>query len=152
MSQFTKSFRFSWAGIGKAIVTERNLRIHMVIGAYVIFFGVVGQLADWQWVVCLVCIGLVLASELHNTALERLCDKFTSDNNAVICFSKDVAAGGVFVSALSAAAAGLIVFLNPDVLAVVWKNLRDHPVWVAGGFVALLAAGLYFIRGKKQKK
>ena len=140
------------AGIRKAVVTERNLRIHMVIGTYVIFFAVVGRLADWQWAVCVVCIGLVLTAELCNTALERLCNRVTVAQDALICFSKDVAAGGVFVSALSTAAAGLIIFLNPKVLAAVWENLTAHPVWVIGGFVILLLVGITFIRGKIPKK
>jgi len=60
--------------------------------------------ADWRWI--LLSIGLVLAAEAFNTALERACDAASPDFHPLVKAAKDAAAGGVLIAAATSAAIG----------------------------------------------
>ena len=56
-------------------------------------------------------VGSVLAAEAFNTAIETLADAVAPERNPAIGKTKDLAAGGVLLVSLAAAAVGLIVFV-----------------------------------------
>ena len=56
-------------------------------------------------------IGFVFAMELLNSAIEKMADFVTLERHEAIRKVKDLSAAGVLVSALTAFAVGLIVFL-----------------------------------------
>ena len=56
-------------------------------------------------------IGIVIASEAFNTAIEKLSDEVCSSQNERIGLVKNVAAGAVLICAIAAAVIGLMVFL-----------------------------------------
>ena len=65
----------------------------------------------------MLCIGTVIAAELFNSAIERLVDLVSPEWQKVAGEVKDIAAGAVLVTAITAAIVGLIVFL-PYILAL----------------------------------
>ncbi len=64
-----------------------------------------------KWIVVFFAIGLVLVAEMLNTAIEKMIDYLKPDIHPEAKAIKDLAAGAVLVSALTAVAAGLFVFL-----------------------------------------
>ncbi len=64
-----------------------------------------------EWVAIILCIGMVLATELINTAIERLVDLISPDRNPIAGQIKDIAAGAVLICAIAAAIVGLIIFI-----------------------------------------
>ena len=62
-------------------------------------------------------VGLVLAIEGANTAVEKICDFIHPDFHAKIGFIKDIASGAVFFAALAAIAVGTIIYY-PKVAAL----------------------------------
>ena len=62
-------------------------------------------------VLCL-CVGLVLAAEMFNTAIEFLSREITRDQRPRIKDALDVASGAVFTVALAAAIVGSTIFLS----------------------------------------
>ena len=58
-----------------------------------------------------ICIGLVIAAELFNSAIERLVDLVSPQRHPVAGQVKDIAAGAVLVCALAAMVVGLIIFV-----------------------------------------
>ena len=56
-------------------------------------------------------IGLVLAAEAVNSAIEALADVVSPDYNEGIKRTKDLAAGAVLLLAMTAAMVGLIIFI-----------------------------------------
>jgi diacylglycerol kinase len=109
------SFGYALRGI-TAFARESHARLHfsaaLVVAALAAWLGVsraeAGLLA--------LAVGLVLAAEALNSALEALADRASPDHHPLVARAKDVAAGGVLLAAIAAAIAGLLV-LGPPLLA-----------------------------------
>ena len=63
-------------------------------------------------IVVLLCIGLVIVSEIINTALETLCNKVEINEDPLIKKAKDLAAGAVLLACLVAIIVGIIIIFN----------------------------------------
>ncbi|MFN3374510.1 MAG: diacylglycerol kinase family protein, partial [Chloroflexus sp.] len=87
-----------------------NFQIHLLIGAIAITLGVVLRIARWEWVALALIIGMVLAAEGFNTAIEATVDLATSERHPLARIAKDVAAGTVLLCALTAVVVGLLIF------------------------------------------
>lgn len=111
MRRLIKSFGYALAGIGYTVKTQGNFRIHVLAILVVLLAGWYADLgrADWLWI--LLAIGLVLAAELLNTAVELLVDLVSPEYNEKAGRVKDIAAGAVLVAAVIAAAIGGIIFI-----------------------------------------
>lgn len=111
MRRLIKSFGYAVSGITYAIKTQNNLRIHLFIIVIVGFAGWYFKLTAGEWLCILVTIGLVLATELINTAIELLVDLVSPHFNAKAGKVKDIAAGAVLVTAFIAVIVGAIIFI-----------------------------------------
>jgi len=98
-------------GVMEGFRSERSMRIHCAAAALVIVCGLLLGLSAWEWIVCAILIGLVIASELLNTALEQAIDILSPQLDPRAKRVKDTAAGAVLIVSLAAAVAGLIIFL-----------------------------------------
>jgi diacylglycerol kinase (ATP) len=103
-----RSFRCAFAGIGWALRTQRNLRIHAAATVVAIALGFVQNISAWKWCAVLLCVALVWAAELLNSALEILCDRITREQDEHIRLAKDAAAGAVLVCAIIRVVAALV--------------------------------------------
>lgn len=110
MSRLLRSFRCAFSGLGWALRTQANLRIHAAATLTVITLGLIDSLAAWEWCAILGCIALVWCAELFNTALEILCDRVTTEPDEHIRRAKDAAAGAVLVCAIFSVIVALWVF------------------------------------------
>lgn len=108
--RLVRSFTDAGDGILSALRTERNFRIHASLLVVVVMLGFVLDLSGTEWVAVILAAGLVVASELVNTALEYLADALHPESDPGVGRAKDAAAGAVLVAALAAAAVGAIVF------------------------------------------
>jgi len=110
MKKFIQSFSFAISGIRKALSGQRNMRIHVGIAMLVLAAGVYVELSAVDWCFVALAIGLVMSTELMNTAVESLVDLVEPRHHPVAGKIKDIAAGAVLVAAIAAAAIGCIVF------------------------------------------
>ena len=110
-----KSFRPAFHGIETLLRYEHNARIHLFILLTVIAAGILFQISATDWLAILFVSGLVFASECFNTAVEYLSDLITAEQNDNIRKAKDVAAGGVLISAAVSVITGFIIFI-PEIL------------------------------------
>ncbi len=111
MRRLIKSFGYALSGIAYTVKTQANFRIHLVA---VILVGLAGRYfrlsaADWLWII--MAIGLVLITELLNTAIEKLTDLVSPEFNPLAGKVKDIAAGAVLVAAFISLITGLIIFI-----------------------------------------
>ncbi len=104
-------FSYAWKGIVQAAKHERNFRIHLAAAFAVVLAGFVFSLNTIEWAVILLAIGMVLAAELLNSAVEKLIDYLKPELHPLAGTIKDVAAGSVLITAITAALIGIIVFL-----------------------------------------
>jgi diacylglycerol kinase len=118
MKRLLQSFGYAGEGIGYAIRTQANVRIHLTITALVIIVGLWLQLNPIEWAILIVMITVVLSAELFNTALEATLDRVSREEHPLAKVGKDVAAGAVFVSAIGAVLVGLLI-LGPKLLVLI---------------------------------
>lgn len=97
------SFRYAWMGVSYAFLTQRNFRIHVCLGSVAIGLGVLLQSSVVELAVIGLTIGLVLALELLNTAIESVVDLTVKQTyHELAKIAKDCAAAAVLVSAIAA--------------------------------------------------
>lgn len=114
MKRFIKSFGFALAGIQVAFKSEQSLRIHTLATVIAIAMGIYLKLSMTAWGFVIFAIGFVLMAELFNTGIERLGDGASNgEQKLVIKRAKDVSAGAVLVSALTALVIGLLYLIIP---------------------------------------
>lgn len=106
-----RSFGYAWKGIHQCIGKEQNLSFHLIATVVVVAAGFFFGITRTEWMIVVLCIGVVIAAELFNTAIERLVDLVSPERHPIAGFVKDVAAGAVLVCAVAAAIVGGIIFL-----------------------------------------
>ena len=114
--KFLKSFGYAFRGIGEVFCREQNFKVHTIAAISALLLGWFFHISPWEWCFLAVVIALVMATEMANTAMEKLCDVTHPEHNETIRVVKDVSAGMVLVCAIGALAIGLIIFL-PKVIA-----------------------------------
>jgi len=119
------SFKYAWAGVSYAFQTQRNFRIHIVIGALAIGLSLVLHLSAVKIAVIGLTSALVIVLELLNTAIESVVDLTVKQTyHELAKIAKDCAAGAVLVSALAAIfVAGSL--LLPPLLELIWAGWRS---------------------------
>ncbi len=105
-----KSFSYAWQGIRYCFFMETNFKIHTVLAFVTILCSIGFSISAKEWIVVIICIASVLALEMLNTAIEKLCDKLCPEINPQVKIIKDVAAGAVLVAAVASACIGTIIF------------------------------------------
>lgn len=105
------SFKYAFTGIAILFKTQPNAKIHLVFMFLVILAAWFFSISVTEWCLILFAIGFVLAAETFNTALEFLTDLVSPDYHELAGKTKDVAAGGVLIAAITAIIIGLVVFL-----------------------------------------
>jgi diacylglycerol kinase len=107
-----QAFKCAYSGIWSTIKTERNIKIELVFAALAIIAGFILQLGAVEWAIIVILIGIVLAAELFNSAIEALVDLASPEAHPLAKHAKDAAAGAVLILAKIAVVAGLIIFIN----------------------------------------
>ena len=109
---FRMSFGFALQGFRYTLATERNIRVMLGGAAFAVVMGLVLQLDLISWAIVLLCIGVVLAAELINTAIETVVDLVSPEYHPLAGHAKDIAAAAVYVLSILVALVGLAVFAN----------------------------------------
>ena len=107
----SKVFKNAFAGMNYFFRNEGNGRTQFIIAIIIVILGIFLNITKHEWIVVLLCIGIVLSAEMMNSALEKLCDFNQPLINLQIKIVKDVAAGAVlFISIISTIIGALIFF------------------------------------------
>jgi diacylglycerol kinase len=121
-----QSFQCAFSGLWYTLKTQRNAQIHLSIAIAVFVLGLILRLTLTEWAIIALTMGFVLATEMLNTVAEAAMDYATTDFDPKIKIIKDIAAGAVLVSAITAVVVGLLI-LGPPLLERVVFFLRTFP-------------------------
>lgn len=110
-SSLGAAFRYAGTGVWRTVRTQRNIRIHLTVALLVIAGAWFFAIRPWQWAIIVVAIGMVIALELVNTAVEAVVDLVSPEYHPLAKISKDAAAGAVLVMALATVALGFVIYL-----------------------------------------
>lgn len=107
---FWQSLQIALHGASYVLRTERNAQIEGIIALLVIGLGLFLKITAVEWAIIFVLIGLVLALEVLNTAVEAVVDLTTDHYHDLAKIAKDTAAGAVLLMAVSSIAVGIAIF------------------------------------------
>ena len=111
MKAFFKRVGFALQGWRSFFSRETNGQIQGVVAVLVVVAGFILKISQYEWLIVLGCIALIVALEMVNTAIEKLCDHLHPDRHEAIGYIKDVAAGAVLWASVIAAVIGGIIFI-----------------------------------------
>lgn len=111
MQKFIKGFGYAFAGLGHALKTQLNFRVHCLALVLVVLLGWYFKLTAQEWLWIALACGFVLASELFNTAIEVLVDLVSPEIHPKAKIIKDVSAAAVLIAAIAAMLVGLLIFV-----------------------------------------
>ncbi len=105
-----KSVSYSFIGAYRLVTSEHSIIVQFFIGLIVTGAGFYFHISATEWMLQTMAIGLVMAIEGANTAVEKICDFIHPDFNEKIGFIKDIASGAVFFAAIAAVVVGAIIY------------------------------------------
>ena len=142
------SFNYAFLGVIHAVRTQRNMRIHLLIAVGVMIAAVVVGVTRMEMIVLMLVIAFVLITEMVNSALEATIDVSTTSFDPMAKLAKDMAAGAVLISTVTAAAVGFLIFedhiANPSTRLI--NRAEQAPVYPT--LVALIVTIMIVIATK----
>ena len=105
-----RSFRYAGRGLGLLFVTQPNARIHLLATLAAVLGGLWAKLSVFEWMVLTLTVTAVIVAEALNTAVEFLADAVMPERHPLIKKSKDIAAGAVLLTAVTASVVGIMLF------------------------------------------
>ena len=116
MNKFIRGFGYAFKGIFHACKTQLNFRVHLFCALVAIVLGWYLKLSTAEWLWITLCIGMVLLTELINTAIELLVDLVSPEYNEKAGRVKDMCAAAVLITAVTAVVIGIIIYLPKLIL------------------------------------
>ncbi len=118
MNKFLKFIIGRFRGCGYAtkgalllLKTEPSIQVQAVIAIVMTALGFYLGITSTEWIMQIFAIGLVMSIEGLNTTAEAIADFIHPDFHNKIGFIKDVAAGAVFIAAITAVVIGCIIYI-----------------------------------------
>lgn len=105
-----KSFSHAGRGILVFIKTTHNAWIHLFVLILAIGFGFYFEITMIEWMMLVLAGGFVLTAEAFNTAFEIDINLTSPEYHPYARDIKDVAAGAVLISAITAGIIGIFIF------------------------------------------
>ena len=107
-AKFSDAFR----GLRQGVRGESSFFVHFFIAFAVILAGIFLHVSLMEWCVLIICIIVVLVSEMFNTALESMARAITDEPNPHVGGALDIGSAAVLLSSIGAAVVGTIVLFN----------------------------------------
>jgi diacylglycerol kinase (ATP) len=109
-SKWVQSFNNAIDGLIFVFKTQRSMKVHILFTLFVLLISVVLNVAFVDFLFLTFAMSLVLITEMINTALEMIMDMISESYHPLVRVSKDVSAGAVLISTLTALIVGYLIF------------------------------------------
>ena len=146
--KFVESFNAAVEGFIYVLRSERNMRVHFLTAIFFVLLGIYLDFNVIEISVLCITISLVLVAEMLNTSIEIMVDLVKSEFHPIARVIKDIAAGAVLITAVSAIIVGYMLFSKKMPF-----NIREHLINVETSpwqvtFIALILVFSFVIVGK----
>lgn len=111
LKRLVHSFKYALDGLKYAFKYEQNMLVHILATIVVVACGVMLEISLAEWLIIILAIGLVIATELINTSIEAIVDLTSPEINPLAKVAKDTAAAAVLVFAITAVIIAIIIFV-----------------------------------------
>ena len=100
--RYYKSFCHALSGIWYALKCEHNMIIIFVAAIVVVTAGLFLNLSAYEWLFCIMSIGMVSATEMINTSIEAVVDLETQKYHPLAKIAKDTASSATLIFSITA--------------------------------------------------
>ncbi len=111
LKRIKSSFKYAFNGLIDTYRTEQSVWIYIPVALLVILMGFLLKISNYEWMVVVLILGIILSLELVNTALEAVVDLITNEYKPLAKKAKDTVSAAVLVFAVASVIVGLIIFL-----------------------------------------
>lgn len=117
LKRIKNSFKYAFNGLIDTYRTEQSVWIYIPVALLVILMGFLLKISNYEWMIVVLILGIILSLELINTALEAVVDLVTKEYKPLAKKAKDTVSAAVLVFAVASVIVGLIIFL-PKLIAL----------------------------------
>ena len=135
MKKQIKSFKSAFRGFYFAVKSESHMRFHLVATFYVFVFGCFYDFSAAKWALLAVLCALVIALEMVNTCVEKLCDLFCDRYDFSVKIIKDIAAAAV------------LFFLDFEVIGKIFSYFVNNPVMLTLLILSAVISAVFVCAG-----
>ena len=108
---FNNTFKNARKGFRLVLKSEMNIRVHVIIAFFVIILAFLFKFSAIEFCLLLFVIGLVIVSEMLNTAIEFALDSiYHNKYSRMVGMAKDISAGAVMFASVISVMVGIILF------------------------------------------
>ena len=108
---FNNTFKNARKGFRLVLKSEMNIRVHVIIAIMVLLAAFALKFSAVEYCLLLFVIGLVIVSEMLNTAIEFALDSiYHNKYSRMVGMAKDVSAGAVMFASVISVIIGVILF------------------------------------------
>lgn len=105
------SFNDAATGLVRSVKTQRNLRYHLLFAFLAVIVSLLLNISSLEFVIITLVIGLVITTELLNSAVESVVDLVSENYHPLAKSAKDIAASAVLVAAAAAFTCGYLILI-----------------------------------------
>lgn len=105
-------FACAFRGIAAGMRGQNSFYVHIPAAIVACGFAAWLQVSTTEWMILVLCIAIVLAAELFNSAIEHLARAVTQEVNPEIRNALDTASGAVLAASIGASVVGVMVLVN----------------------------------------
>ena len=118
-SNLPASFSYAAQGLAYSFLSQRNFRVHVVIGLIALSLGLWLQLSPNNLAVLVLTVTAVLVLELLNTAIEAVVDLAIGRRfHPLARIAKDCAAAAVLVASISSLLIASLLLIPPFLIRI----------------------------------
>ena len=110
ISRFFKSIKYSLDGLVYAYRYEQSLWLHGIVSIFAVILGIIFKIKLSELAIIFIALGIILALELINTAIEAAVDLTTSKIHPLAKIAKDCGSAASFVMSIVSIVISLFVF------------------------------------------
>ena len=143
-----KNFLDAWKnainGIIYATTTQGNIKKQLIIAVLVVIISLFFELTKAEFLIFMFTIILIIFAEMVNTAIETVVDLYTDLYHPKAKIAKDVAAGGVVITAINAVIVAYFLFFDKisNIGLQFVRNIATSPVHLAFAAVIIVIIGI----------
>ena len=154
-SNFIDAWKNAINGIIYATTTQGNIKKQLIIAVAVVIISLFFNLNKAEFLIFLFTIILIIFAEMVNTAIETVVDLYVDVYHPKAKIAKDVAAGGVVITAINAIIVAYFLFFDKisDMGIAFIQNVANSPIHLAFATIVItMIATLAIIAYSKTNK
>ena len=141
---FLDAWKNAINGIIYATTTQGNIKRQLIIAVLVVIISLFFDLSKAEFLIFMFTIVLIIFAEMVNTAIETVVDLYTDLYHPIAKIAKDVAAGGVVITAINAVIVAYFLFFDKisNIGLEFIRNIASSPVHLAFASVIITIIGI----------